>query len=244
MTDTPLPRLRAADAGRDAVFDVLAAAHAAGRLDATEVDERQQTVFASRYLDELPPVVVDLPEGRAVAQEIYGQLAGGEAGASGAGASGAGSTGGHAITRRDAGTLAPRPAGGAPVPAVPAVPGSGAPSSAFVLWSGKELVPEAGTPSSRTFALMGGTTTDLSTVMGPGVEFTAHLFAMWGGHAIFVPEGVRIVDRTFNVMAGVEIEPGARGDGSNGTLVLTGGHLMAGTAVRLRGGENDHRMLE
>lgn len=120
-----------------------------------------------------------------------------------------------------------------------AVPGSGDPEFALVVFSGKHLVPEAGTPGERSIALMGGTETDLREVMGPGVEFTADLYAMWGGHEIRVPRGVRIIDRTFNVMCGVSMDEGVRGDGSMGTLVLRGFHLMGGTTVTLVGGEDD-----
>lgn len=59
-------RIRAADSDRDAVLQVLMEAHAAGRLDLAELDERQNLVIGSRYLDELQPLVADLPEGQSM----------------------------------------------------------------------------------------------------------------------------------------------------------------------------------
>ncbi|GAA2010479.1 DUF1707 domain-containing protein [Brevibacterium samyangense] len=236
-----VPRMRASDADRNEVLDVLAEAHAHGRLAPDEVDERQGTVLAARYLDELPAVLVDLPEGREVVAALYAELAGfGEAGGGiqryddGSGASGSGGGAGRGVAPRRSTPPAVRPS--APVPAVP---GTGEPEFALVVFSGKHVVPEAGTPGERSIALMGGTETDLRDVMGPGVEFTADLYAMWGGHEIRVPRGVRIVDRTFNVMGGVSMDEGVRGDGSMGTLVLHGFHLMGGTTVTLVGGDDD-----
>lgn len=43
---------------------VLQEAHGAGRLDAEELDERQDVVLAAKFGDELTPVLEDLPEGR------------------------------------------------------------------------------------------------------------------------------------------------------------------------------------
>lgn len=60
--DAETPRLRASDADRDRVLTVVQEAHGVGRLDLTEVDERTSAVLAARYLDELWPLVHDLPE--------------------------------------------------------------------------------------------------------------------------------------------------------------------------------------
>jgi hypothetical protein len=52
--------MRASDADREAVGAVLADAYADGRLTHEEYDERQNTLYASRTLGELPPLVNDL----------------------------------------------------------------------------------------------------------------------------------------------------------------------------------------
>ncbi|MDO5533532.1 MAG: DUF1707 domain-containing protein [Propionibacteriaceae bacterium] len=57
-------RLRASDEDRDAVLTVLHDAYVAGRLDLADLTERQEQALASRYIDQLPGLVADVPEGR------------------------------------------------------------------------------------------------------------------------------------------------------------------------------------
>lgn len=81
MTDSPLEKkpttrpevkntvaegvsVRASDADRDRVADILREALAEGRLDAAEHAERIDGVYAAKTLDELEPLVSDLPKGR------------------------------------------------------------------------------------------------------------------------------------------------------------------------------------
>src|ERR1700740_2398307 len=54
------PALRASDADRDRVIEVLRAAVADGRLDQAEFDERVDAALAARTLDALAPVSADL----------------------------------------------------------------------------------------------------------------------------------------------------------------------------------------
>ena len=53
-----------------------------------------------------------------------------------------------------------------------------------------------------------------------------------GGNEIYVPDGVRVIDRAVAIMAGNDSKPDAQGDGSNGTLVLTGFLFWGGNTVR------------
>ncbi|MER7834214.1 DUF1707 domain-containing protein [Streptomyces sp. NPDC095602] len=57
----PAPALRASDADRDRVADILADALAEGRLDAEEHGERVDAVYRAKTLAELEPIVSDLP---------------------------------------------------------------------------------------------------------------------------------------------------------------------------------------
>jgi hypothetical protein len=59
--------LRASDADRDRIADILRDALAEGRLDAAEHSERIERVYAAKTLGELEPLVRDLPGGRTVA---------------------------------------------------------------------------------------------------------------------------------------------------------------------------------
>ena len=54
------PALRASDADRDRVIELLRAAVADGRLDAGEFDERLDAALAARTLDALAPLTADL----------------------------------------------------------------------------------------------------------------------------------------------------------------------------------------
>ena len=59
--------LRASDADRDRIADILRDALAEGRLDASEHSERLDGVYAAKTLGELEPLVRDLPVGRGAA---------------------------------------------------------------------------------------------------------------------------------------------------------------------------------
>ena len=56
----PGPDLRASDADRDRVIDVLRAATADGRLTADEFSERMAAALSSRTFRELAPLTADL----------------------------------------------------------------------------------------------------------------------------------------------------------------------------------------
>lgn len=103
----------------------------------------------------------------------------------------------------------------------------------FAFMGGKDIYLDAHTPTVTSFAFMGGNQIHTCLVMGPGVTIELSLSSIMGGHDVFVPEGVRIVDQSTNVMGGVEIKKRARGDGSNGTLIIRGFNLMGGVSVRL-----------
>lgn len=197
------PRLRASNADRDSVVDALSAAHDCGRLDAHEFENRRTAARRATYVDELPPLVGDLPEGQALHTDLE---------------------------VRSGKEIQPYIPPGTPVATSP---GMGEPQMGLALMSGRDVIVPPGTPEVRTFCLMGGDDIDLTDVMGPGVEITLDLYSMWGGHDIWVPEGVRVIDKTINIMAGNDVKEAARGDGSNGTVVLKGFSLMAGHDVRL-----------
>ncbi|GAA4284758.1 DUF1707 domain-containing protein [Brevibacterium daeguense] len=208
-------RVRAADADRDAVLEVLAKAHANGRLDTGEVDERQTHALRAKFLSELPELIDDLPEGRELTHRINSQLFP------------------HPYAGGGPGAIVPSDASGPSGEVIPARAGTGSTENSVAIMSGRDLVVQPGTPVVHLYALMGGDSIYLSEVLGPGVQVTLEAYSMWAGHDIYVPGGVRIIDKTFNVMAGNDIHKHARGDGSNGTLILTGFSLMAGHDIKL-----------
>jgi hypothetical protein len=55
------PRMRAGDADRQRVVEQLGKHFADGRLDVDEFDERVGSAHAVVYLDQIPPLLADLP---------------------------------------------------------------------------------------------------------------------------------------------------------------------------------------
>lgn len=98
--------------------------------------------------------------------------------------------------------------------------------------SGRRIDLPAGA-SIQNFACLGGDSIYLRDALGPGVILTLDLPALCGGHTIYVPPGVRVVEETHGVLAGNAIQRKAQGDGANGTLVLRGWLVLAGHTVRL-----------
>ncbi|HMR48722.1 MAG TPA: DUF1707 domain-containing protein [Arachnia sp.] len=133
--------------------------------------------------------------------------------------------------------LAPAPLGQpatparAPRPKVPVAPPDGGIGVAIL--SGRDRVYEYGTTEAAGIAFWGGDNIDLTEAMGPGVTFTLTLSAIMGGFDVTVPEGVRVTDESIAIMAGNEVKRSARGDGSNGTLILRGFLFWGGSTVRL-----------
>lgn len=209
----PAPRIRASDKDRDAVLAVITEAVTNGRLDPDETAERQDDALTAKFLDDLIPLIVDLPEGHELHRALQRQT-------------------GHGNVP---GTSLARSTGPAPL-APKAVPGSAKPMNSVAVLSGREIDVPPGTAEVITYALMGGDNIDLCDVMGPDVTVAVTSYAMWAGHDIYVPPGVRIRDETINLLAGNEIRGSAKGDGSNGTLVIKGFSLMAGHDVRLAKG--------
>ncbi|NNV09029.1 DUF1707 domain-containing protein, partial [Geobacillus sp. MMMUD3] len=70
------PRIRASDKDRDAVLAVITDAVSNGRLDPEETAERQDEAIAAKYLDELMPLIVDLPEGNDLHRSLEAQTGG------------------------------------------------------------------------------------------------------------------------------------------------------------------------
>ncbi|MDQ4009689.1 MAG: DUF1707 domain-containing protein [Actinomycetota bacterium] len=60
----PRDRMRAADTDRERVAEQLRSAHAEGRLDLAEYDERVQQAWAARTYNELETLTADLPQAR------------------------------------------------------------------------------------------------------------------------------------------------------------------------------------
>lgn len=212
-TDEPAARrLRAANADRQRVIDVIGRAHEAGRLSAAERDERTEAASRAIHLDELPALVEDLPE-----HESWPLL--------------------PSSTKAD--KLPAVPASSSVAEAtdssrsmLPATAPADGGFSVSVM-SGRDVAVAPGTEEIGNFAFWGGNNYDLTRAMGPGRTVVLNLNAVMAGSDITVPPGVRVVDESLAVMAANTIKPKAQGDGSNGTLVLKGLLFWAGNTVSL-----------
>ncbi len=128
----------------------------------------------------------------------------------------------HAVTRP------------AKLSSAPAVSQGAAGRNELAFMSGKVIHLDAKTPAVNSFALWGGNEIRTEAVMSPGAEIELSLSSIMGGHTVYVPEGVRVIDHSVNIMAGVHVSNEAAGDGSNGTLIITGFNFWGGTSVLLR----------
>ncbi len=116
--------------------------------------------------------------------------------------------------------------------AYPVVSSESTASSDFAFMSGKDLYFDANCRQFSSFAMWGGHNIHLAAALGPGTVVELQLSSVMGGYNVYVPEGVNVIDKTTCIMAGVNTDRKARGDGSQGTLVLRGFHLMGGVNVK------------
>lgn len=103
----------------------------------------------------------------------------------------------------------------------------------LALLGGKDVAVGMGQRSYHLMSFLGGDNVDLTRAMGPGVVFVLQSESVLGGGTISVPPGVHVVDETTNILGGNSVRRKARGDGSNGTLVLRGICVLGGHTVKL-----------
>lgn len=196
-------RLRASDEERDYVLHLLQQAHAAGRLDVIELNDRQDRALSARFSDEFIELLEDLPEGREVV----------------------------AVLRPTAApTTSPRPG---PASVLRAIATPGTANQSIAILSGKDLMVPPGVTRYHLMSFLGGDNVDLTRALQPGVVVVLESQAVLGGATISIPPGVNVVDESQSVMGGNTVKRSARGDGSRGTLVLRGISIMGGNTVKL-----------
>lgn len=114
-----------------------------------------------------------------------------------------------------------------------AVASPGASNQSLSILSGKDIVVSRGTTYYHLMSFLGGDNVDLRQAMGPGVVMIVESQSVLGGSTIKVPPGVHVVDESQAVLGGNTVKRRARGDGSNGTLVLRGIAILGGHTVKL-----------
>ncbi|MEV5519952.1 DUF1707 SHOCT-like domain-containing protein [Streptomyces pseudogriseolus] len=201
--DAPAPDLRASDADREQVAEVLREALAEGRLDMEEFEERLDAVYRARTYGELAPLTRDLPaSGAAVAPAVSltkdPVADGGWAGRIVGGDDSGTSTWAVAVMsgfQRKGRWTAPRR------------------FNAFAFWGGGEI--------------------DLREANFADREVVVNAVAIMGGIDVIVPPGVEVVVRGIGVMGGfdhreegVPPEPGAP------RVIVTGFAFWGGVGVQ------------
>lgn len=110
-----------------------------------------------------------------------------------------------------------------------AVPGTPQQATAFFGDKRLQLTPTSRRARARSF--FGDTKVDACPAFAPGTVVEVDARMLCGDVQVYVPEGVRVEDRTTTVFGDVSIKKHAEGDGSNGTLLITGFLLFGDVEV-------------
>ena len=214
--------LRASDADRERVAEVVRSAAVEGRLDMGELDDRLGAVFAARTYDDLAATVTDLPDGASPLP-----LSGATAARSGSAlVPRAGDPHADPHARDDAVTRRTR----AVVPRVVDGPANGTSVAVFSEngRSGHWVVPE----KCSAVAVVGSVKLDLCHADFAAREVVVTAFAMFGSVEIRVPEGVTVradgigVFGAFDSAAGFDAGVGAP------VLVVRGAGVFGSVEVK------------
>lgn len=199
-TDQQEPaRKLAADDDRRRVTDELSAALGRGQLQFDEFEQRTAQAWASRYRDELVPLIADIHD---APETVVGV---------------------QATPPQPPGTDRPVPfAGHAVNPAAPAGPPANARAAVdqvrsritagkdgseltFSMMGGAERNGDWLVPATHTsITVMGGNDLDLREARFESDEIRIYAFAIMGGIDIIVPEGVRVVSDGIGIMGGFD----------------------------------------
>ncbi|GGQ53110.1 DUF1707 SHOCT-like domain-containing protein [Streptomyces althioticus] len=201
--DAPAPDLRASDADRERVAEVLRDALAEGRLDMEEFQERLDATYQARTYGELAPITRDLPgSGTAVAPAV-------------------------SLTKDPAagGGWADRIVGGdesgLSTWAVAVMGGFER--------KGRWTAPRR----FNCFALWGGGTIDLRDANFADREIVINAVAIMGGIDVTVPPGVEVVVRGVGIMGGFDHrEEGVPAESGAPRVIITGLAFWGGVGVQ------------
>ncbi|MBC2863533.1 DUF1707 SHOCT-like domain-containing protein [Streptomyces mexicanus] len=207
MTDEA-PELRASDADRERVAEVLRDALAEGRLDMEEFEERLEAAYKARTYGELTPLTRDLPAGRHATAP--GTFSGTDPAVS---------------LRKEA---VPGGGWGGRV-----VGGEGSSSWAVAIMSGFQRKGTWTVPKRFTcFAFWGGGEIDLREANFADGEVEINCVAIMGGVEVIVPPGVEVVVRGIGIMGGFDHrEEGVPGEPGAPRVVVTGFAFWGGVGV-------------
>ncbi|MFF7532097.1 DUF1707 domain-containing protein [Streptomyces bobili] len=205
MTDDAVPDLRASDADRERVAEVLRDALAEGRLDMAEFEERLDATYRARTYGELTPITRDLPAAGVAppaAVSLHKSVARGDGEVDGAWA----------------GRI---------------VGGEGSSTWAVAVMSGFQRKGRWTVPRRFTgFAFWGGGEIDLREADFAAGEVVINCVAIMGGMNVVVPPGVEVVVRGIGIMGGFDHrEQGVPAAAGAPRVVITGFAFWGGVGV-------------
>ncbi|MFJ4691953.1 DUF1707 domain-containing protein [Streptomyces sp. NPDC088766] len=216
MTDDAVPDLRASDADRERVAEVLRDALAEGRLDMAEFEERLDATYRARTYGELTPLTRDLPAAGAAVPPAVSLHKSEERG-------------------EEAGAWAGRITGG-----------EGSSAWAVAVMSGFQRKGRWTVPRRFTaFAFWGGGELDLREADFAAGEVVINCVAVMGGVNVVVPPGVEVVVRGIGIMGGFDHrEQGVPAAPGAPRVVVTGFAFWGGVGVeRKRRRDREEREL-
>lgn len=190
-TRTPIHRggLRASDADRRLVEEVLNTAFVDGRLTKDELDERLGLVWQAKTFDDLAPMTADLVPGAPVAQYATAAVRQGD---------------GPLV---DSSITAERD------------------SISIVLGEHKRTTPWRLTQNTHINLVLGEVALDMHEAVLETTQPVINANLLLGELNIFVPAGVRVVNRVNSVLADTKIK-GLRDENATVTLTLTGTSVL------------------
>ncbi|MFE9384644.1 DUF1707 domain-containing protein [Streptomyces sp. NPDC007025] len=210
--------VRASDADRDRVADILREALAEGRLDAEEHGERIEAVYGAKTMGELEPLVRDLPAGHS--------------GASGGEPGGAGTHGGG---QRSYGTAFANFS--ASHTSIPSAPGNCSKENLVAVFSGAGRKGRWRVPRKiNAFACFGGIEIDLTEALFEHPHVQINATAIFGGIEIRVPENVTLQQKGAGIFGGFDVRVNDSADPDAPTVLVEGVAIFGGVDAKPKRG--------
>ncbi|MFE6687959.1 DUF1707 domain-containing protein [Streptomyces sp. NPDC057743] len=215
MTDERLPQLRASDADRERVAEILRDAVAEGRLDMAEFDERLDATYKARTYGELEHLTADLPVAAQAPAPLSLRKEPAPAGT------------GTAWAERI------RPGAGGATTGIALLGGFERKGR----WTiGRRFV---------AICCMGGGELDLREAQFAAPEVEISVWTLMGGVNVIVPPGIEVETRGLGIMGGFDTrEDGVPGDPGAPRVIVTGLALMGGVGVERKLPREERRRLK
>ncbi|NSC23658.1 DUF1707 domain-containing protein [Streptomyces albus subsp. chlorinus] len=209
--------VRASDADRDRVADILREALAEGRLDPEEHGERVDAVYAAKTMGELEPLIRDLPAGRDATAPPHGPGQDGEEGRRAHGPAfatfAASHTAGHGVH------------------------GWGPKENLVAIFSGTGRKGRWRVPRKiNAFALFGGIEIDLTEALFEHPHVQINATAIFGGIEIRVPENVTLQQKGAGIFGGFDVQVTDSPDPGAPTVLVEGAAIFGGVEARPKRG--------